>query len=103
MPGIRRTLALRRSTAAISHPGAALFVSRSRLSVSELLAPALGGRRRGPGASRVRGCEPRPRAPHPRSVNQTPLEDALVSGDYQNKLLDYGNKLAIRNIFPQVT
>src|SRR5579885_2253486 len=44
---------------------AALFVRRKSLSVSELLAPARSGRRRGPMPSRERGSEPRPRAPVP--------------------------------------
>ncbi len=52
-------------------PRAALFVRwppLGRRSVSELLAPAPSGRERSPGASRVRGCEPRPRAPQPIEV-----------------------------------
>jgi len=37
--------------------------------------------RSGPGASRMRGCEPRARAPHPLPPAMTPHESALGGGD----------------------
>jgi len=76
---------------------AALFVRPAdlrRLSVSELLAPALSSRGRGPGPSRVRGCEPRPRAPLPAPPAERLRKAPLASGDARNIIQIWGMWIA---------
>ena len=61
-------------------PGRAFRPRSKDPGVSELLAGGLSASGRSPGAARVRGCEPRPRAPHPAPPSRRLMRAPSMSG-----------------------